>query len=111
VVERGVGEHDAKVGVARSHLFRDGGAGTLAEQHDRAAHRLKEFALGRLDLTEGLSGRSVSDHESERFFIAVFAVAQFGDCGPRTGIAGEVVSAQPLQSADPASAQSGCEVN
>src|SRR5262249_46656338 len=42
-------------------------------------------------------------------FIAVFAAAQLGNRGLRTGIAGEVIPAEALQGADPASQEGGRE--
>ena len=106
VVQRGVGEHHAKLGRARRDARRRGRIGPARGEHDRPLGRGEQLALGLAQRHQPLRLRDVGGHQRERLVLPVLARPQRGHRRLVVGAAGEVVAADALDREDRVPARS-----
>ena len=105
VMQRRVGQHHADHRIARGEIRRQPRILASRDQDDGPFDRGQQLALG-IGETGGCFGVGQgTDHDGERFLIASFAAAQFGDRLFIGGIARQVKAAQALDCGQPSRAK------
>jgi hypothetical protein len=96
VMQRGVGEHDPQLAVARRDRLGDRGAGPARQQHHRPPGSGQQRLARLVHLAQLPRGRQAGDHQRERLVLPVLARPQRRRGGLAARVHGEVVSPQPL---------------
>ncbi len=95
-MERGVGQHDPQVGVARGDLGSELGAGPAGQEHDGRLRRVQELLGLRVEPAETPRRLQVGDHQGQGLLVTVLPLAQAPDCPGVAGVHQEVEPAQAL---------------
>ena len=106
MVQRGVGQHDPELAVARRRRRGDAclrlRLRPARQQHDRPGRAGQQVGGRGVDLGQAPRRGQVRGHDRERLVLAVLAGPQPRDGLLAGGVGGQVIAAQPLHGEDPA---------
>ena len=95
-MQRGVGQHDTKIIIARGNLIGNRVRCLFSQQHNRPPDGGQQLFLFTVDGSIAANGRKIGGHDGKGLFLANFPSAQAPDRIGIGGIGRQMISAKPL---------------